>query len=52
MLRKMSERHREYFKGELTGTSLNQTLQSYLGMLSHADTYELTQEIKNVFSWK
>lgn len=52
MLRKVSERHRGYFKGALAGNSLNQTMQSYLGMLSHADTYALTQRFKNMYCWR
>jgi retron-type reverse transcriptase len=52
MLRKVSERHSGYFKGEVAGDSFNQTMQSYLGMLSHADTHELTQNLKNQFCWK
>lgn len=52
MLRKVSERHRAYFKGTVAGDSLNQTMQSYLGMLSHADTYELTQRLKNRYCWR
>jgi len=52
MLRKISDRHGEYFKGQFKGDSLNQTLQSYFGMLSHADTYELTQNLKNVYCWR
>jgi retron-type reverse transcriptase len=52
MLRKVSERHKGYFKGEIAGESFNQSLQSYFGMLSHADTHELTQNLKNQFCWK
>ena len=52
MLRKVSERHRAYFKGTVAGDSLNQTMQSYLGMLSHADTYELTQRLRNRYCWR
>lgn len=51
MKRKLTERLRQYQSGEISDGSMNQTLQSYLGMLSHADTYELQQEMKNVFSW-
>lgn len=52
MLRKVSERHRGYFKGALAEDSLNQTMQSYLGMLSHADAYDLTQRLKNRHCWR
>jgi len=38
----------ESFKSQKTSLqSLNQSLQSYFGCLSHADTYQLTQNLKN-----
>lgn len=52
MLRKLYERHEGYSKGEVSEESLNQTIQSYLGMISHADTFELQQEIRNTFCWR
>lgn len=52
MFRKLGVRHDEFYKGKVTGESLNQTLQSYLGMLSHADTQLLSQDVKNIFSWR
>lgn len=52
MKRKLSERLREYYDGAISADSINQSLQSYLGMLSHADTYALGQEIRNAFSWR
>lgn len=52
MKRKLSERLVQYQSGAIPEDSMNQTLQSYLGMLSHADAYELQQETKNVFSWR
>lgn len=52
MLRKLTERQSAYFQSEISGDSLNQTLQSYLGMLSHADAFALTQDLKNRFCWK
>jgi len=35
--------------GEISEKSLSQSLQSYLGVLLHADTYELKQELLNQF---
>ncbi len=52
MLRKLSERHSEFFERRVTEESLNQSLQSYLGVLSHANTYELKKEIQNRFCWR
>lgn len=52
MLRKLSERLGEYFDGKVSSESLNQTMQSYLGMMTHADTFELQTKIKNEFCWQ
>ena len=52
MLRKISKRHGAYFDGEISDDSLNQTVQSYLGMLTHADCHRLSEHIKNRFYWK
>ncbi len=52
MKRKMGKRLSEYLGGKIDENSMNQTLQSYLGMLSHGDCYHLENEIKNVFCWK
>ena len=52
MFRKLSARVGEYFEGAITTESMNQTLQSYLGILSHADTYELQQRVRNEFCWR
>ena len=51
MKRKLSQRLDEYYREEVSSQSMNQTLQSYLGMLSHADTYKLQMEIKNTCFW-
>lgn len=52
MFRKLSERLRQFFNGDIASGSLNQTLQSYLGVMTHADTFELSAKIKNEFSWR
>ncbi len=49
MKRKLSKRIREYFSGEIDNYSMNQSLQSYLGVLSHANAYKLQQEIRNQY---
>jgi retron-type reverse transcriptase len=52
MFRKLGVRHDEFYEGSIDGDSLNQSLQSYLGILSHADTHQLSQDVKNIFSWR
>lgn len=52
MFRKLGIRHDEFYQGKVTGEGLNQSLQSYLGILSHADTHELSENVKNIFSWR
>ncbi len=49
ILKKIRERVREYGVGIISRVTLEQSLQSYLGVLSHADTYKLGEEIKNKF---
>jgi hypothetical protein len=50
MLRKLTERHGEAFRGEIDSGSLYQALQSYLGMLSHVDGHGLSTLLKNGYS--
>ncbi len=47
IFRKLGERVREYKNGTISEQALEQSLQSYLGVLSHANTYELGQELRN-----
>jgi len=49
VFRKLGERVREYKNGTISEHTLEQSLQSYLGVLSHANTYELEQELRNQF---
>jgi hypothetical protein len=49
MLRKLAERHGEACKGEIDSGSLNQALQSYLGILSHVDGHGRCTLLKNGF---
>lgn len=52
MKRKMRRRLSECIAGEIDESSMNQTLQSYLGMMSHGNCFELANDIKNVFCWR
>lgn len=49
ILRKLKNRIKEYKNGTINQQTLEQSLQSYLGVLSHANTYELSQNLKNQF---
>jgi len=48
VLRKINKKVEAYNQGRTSFTSLNQTIQSYLGYLSHANTYVLSEAIKNL----
>jgi len=49
IFRKLKKRVKDYKNGMVNRHSLEQSLQSYLGTFSHADTYRLEQELKNQF---
>jgi len=49
IFKKIEKRVKEHKKGITSQETLEQSLQSYLGVLSHADTYKLEQELKNQF---
>lgn len=49
IFRKLKKRIEEYKIGVISKQTLGQSLQSYLGVLSHADAYELSNELKNQF---
>lgn len=49
IFRKLEKRIKEYRNGVISRQTLEQSLQSYLGVLSHANTYKLEQELKNQF---
>ena len=46
---KIHKHMKEYHAGQITKLTLEQSLQSYLGVLSHANTYRLSQDLKNQF---
>lgn len=47
MVRKLTERIERCKAGDVTPESVEQSLQSYLGVLSHADCYRLSQDLRN-----
>jgi retron-type reverse transcriptase len=52
MYRKLSARFSKFQNKDVTSDSFNQSLQSYLGILSHADAFEMSEDLKNLFSWR
>ncbi len=49
IFRKLKKRVEEYKKGIITEKTLEQSLQSYLGVLTHANGYRVSQELKNQY---
>lgn len=49
IFKKLKQRIFEYRSDLISRQTLEQSLQSYLGVLSHANTYKLSQELKNQF---
>ncbi|MBI2626812.1 MAG: group II intron reverse transcriptase domain-containing protein [Parcubacteria group bacterium] len=49
IFKKLNKKIAEYKSGVITNETLEQSLQSYLGVLSHADSYKLSQKLKNQF---
>ena len=49
MQKKLKEAQKYYLLGKISATSMDQTLQSYLGILSHANQHTLSQAIKNAY---
>ena len=47
IVNKLKQRLEQQNQGKITAEALNQVLQSYLGVLSHADAYRLSEELKN-----
>ena len=46
---KLKNQINDYKSGVIKKESLEQSLNSYLGVLSHADTHQLSKELKNQF---
>ncbi|MBI1833392.1 MAG: RNA-directed DNA polymerase [Candidatus Andersenbacteria bacterium] len=51
ILRRLKQRMEQYEMGVLSKQSIYQSLQSYLGVLSHASAYKLARDIKNRFGF-
>lgn len=49
IFRKLKTRIAQYRSGSISETTLSQSLQSYLGVLSHANTYQLSQNLQNQY---
>ena len=49
MLRKLEEKMKKYEAGKIAKLNFEQSLQSYLGVLSHANTRKLSERLKNEF---
>jgi RNA-directed DNA polymerase len=49
MKRRLKETYESYLKGQVDNVSLDQRLQSYLGILSHANQHTLSQALKNAY---
>jgi len=47
MVRKFEQKVRDYNTGDINEETLNASLQSYLGVLSHANAYKVSQDLKN-----
>ena len=47
MFRKLEQRIKQYHDGIIDEHSFNQVVQSYLGVLSHADSFEVSKKLKN-----
>lgn len=49
IVKKFNAKISDYRNGDTSRVSLSQSLQSYLGVLSHANTYDFENELKNQF---
>jgi len=49
IFRKLKIRIAQYRSGSINEITLSQSLQSYLGVLSHANTYQLSQDLQNQY---
>lgn len=48
LIKKIRRKVKEYKRGKISKDTLNQTIQSYLGYLSHADAYKFKQQLQNL----
>jgi hypothetical protein len=49
MKRRLGEAYVQYLQGDISSTAMDQRLQSYLGILSHANQYALSEAPKNAY---
>ena len=49
MKRRLKQKYTAYLQHKIDPKHMDQCLQSYLGILSHANTYKLTQSLKNAY---
>lgn len=49
MKRKLNVAYKDFLSGLIDGKQMDQRLQSYLGILSHANQYKLAQDVKNAY---
>ena len=49
IFRKMKSRIQDYKRGVITREAVDQSLNSYLGVLSHANTFRVEENLKNSF---
>lgn len=49
ILRKLEEKVKQYKSGLISKDTLNRSLQSYLGVLSHTNSFTLSEDLKNWF---
>ena len=49
MFKKLKRAVKQYKQKEISQETLEQSLQSYLGVLSHANAYKLSQDLKNMY---
>lgn len=49
MKRRLKNSHESFLKGRIEANAVDQQLQSYLGILSHANQYNLSQAMKNAY---
>ena len=49
MKRRLQKRYADYMSQRISQGQMDQSLQSYLGILAHANTYRLAQDLKNAY---
>jgi len=49
VFKKLGKRSEDFRAGKISADTFKHSLSSYLGVLSHADAYELSEKIKNQF---